>query len=35
MLSEMFYKLWNNGLIQIGVWETVYMTALSAAMSVR
>ena len=33
MLSEMFYKLWNNGLIQIGVWETVYMTALSAAIS--
>ena len=31
MLSEMFYKLWNNGLIQLGVWETVYMTLLSSA----
>ena len=30
MLSEMFYKLWQNGLIQRGVWETVYMTFLSS-----
>lgn len=29
MLSEMFYKLWDNGLIQLGVWETVYMTLIS------
>ena len=33
MLSEMFYKLWNNGLIQLGIWETVYMTLLSSALS--
>lgn len=33
MLSEMFYKLWENGLIQIGIWETVYMTFLSAAVA--
>lgn len=33
MLSEMFYKLWDNGLIQIGIWETFYMTALSAAIA--
>lgn len=33
MLSEMFYKLWNNGLIQMGVWETVYMTLISTAFS--
>ena len=26
MLSNMFYKLWANGLIQMGIWETVYMT---------
>lgn len=25
-MSEMFWKLWENGLIQLGVWETIYMT---------
>ena len=29
MFSEMFYKLWDNGLIQLGVWETIYMTLIS------
>lgn len=33
MLSEMFYKLWNNGLIQIGIWETIYMTLISSAVA--
>lgn len=33
MFSEMFYKLWNNGLIQLGIWETVYMTLISSAFS--
>ncbi len=33
MLSEMFYKLWANHLIQIGIWETVYMTFLSTAIA--
>ena len=33
MLSEMFYKLWDAGLIQKGVWETVYMTLISTAIS--
>ena len=33
MLSEMFYKLWDNGLIQLGVWETVYMTLISSAFA--
>ena len=33
MLSEMFIKLWNNGLIQIGIWETVYMTLISSAIA--
>lgn len=28
-LSEMFYKLWENGVLQRGVWETIYMTVLS------
>ncbi len=33
MISEMLVKLWNNGLIQLGIWETVYMTALSTAFA--
>ena len=33
MLSEMFFKLWNNGLIQLGVWETIYMTFISSAFA--
>ncbi len=28
--SEMFVKLWENGDIQRGIWETVYLTLLSA-----
>ena len=32
-MSEMFLKLWNNGLIQLGIWETIYMTFLSAFFS--
>ena len=33
MLSEMFLKLWNNGILQRGIWETVYMTVLSTAIA--
>ena len=33
MLSDMFVKLWNNGILQRGIWETVYMTLLSTAIS--
>ena len=33
MFSEMFYKLWDNGLLQIGIWETVYMTFISSAFA--
>ena len=33
MLSEMFYKLWDNGLIQLGIWETIYMTLISSAIA--
>lgn len=33
MLSEMFYKLWEDGIIQYGIWETVYMTLISALFS--
>ena len=33
MLSETFYKLWNAGILQRGIWETVYMTVLSTAIA--
>lgn len=33
MLSSMFYKLWANGLIQLGIWETVYMTFIASFFS--
>ena len=32
-MSDMFIKLWQNGLIQLGIWQTVYMTLLSAFFS--
>ena len=32
-MSEMLIKLWDNGLIQMGIWETVYMTLLSAVFA--
>ena len=33
MFSEMFQKLWANGIIQTGIWETIYMTVLSTLFS--
>ena len=33
MLSDMFLSLWNNGILQRGIWETIYMTFLSTAIS--
>lgn len=33
MFSEMFYKLWDAGLLQLGVWETIYMTLISTAFA--
>ncbi len=32
-MSEMFFKLWDAGLIQIGIWETIYMTLISSAVA--
>ena len=29
----MFYKLWDAGLLQLGVWETIYMTLISTAFA--
>ena len=33
MLSETFYKLWDAGILQRGVWETIYMTVLSTGIA--
>lgn len=33
VFSDMFFKLWDKGLIQAGIWETVYMTLISAAVA--
>ena len=33
MFSEMFGKLWENGVIQLGIWETLYMTLVSTAFA--
>ena len=33
MFSDMFQKLWANGVIQLGIWQTVYMTVLSTAVA--
>ena len=32
-MSEMLVKLWDNGLLQMGVWETIYMTLLSTGFA--
>lgn len=31
--SEMFYKLLDKGLLQLGIWETIYMTLLSSLIA--
>ena len=28
-MSDMFFKLWDNGMLLTGIWETVYMTLIS------
>jgi len=32
-MSEILQKLWDNGILQLGIWETVYMTFISAFFS--
>ena len=32
-MSEMLKKLWDNGILQLGIWETVYMTLISTAFA--
>ncbi len=33
MFSEMLQKLWANGVLQLGIWETIYMTLLATLFS--
>lgn len=33
MKTEWLIKLWDNGVLQLGVWETIYMTLLAAFFS--
>ena len=32
-MSEILRKLWDSGVLQLGIWETVYMTLISAFFS--
>ena len=32
-MSELFYKLVSNGILQMGIWETIYMTLLSTLVA--
>ena len=33
MFSEMLQRLWENGILQRGIWETIYMTFISTAFA--
>jgi D-methionine transport system permease protein len=33
MISEWLQKLWTTGILQLGIWETVYMTLISTALA--
>lgn len=33
MFSDLMIKLWNDGILQLGVWETIYMTLISTAVA--
>ena len=33
MFSAYLIKLWNNGIIQMGIWETIYMTGIASFFS--
>ena len=32
-MSDMFFKLWDNGMLLTGIWETVYMTLISTVFA--
>ena len=33
MFSDIFYKIWDAGLIQIGIWETIYLTLIPTVIA--
>lgn len=33
MFSAIFYKIWDAGLIQLGVWETIYLTLIPTVIA--
>lgn len=33
MFSDLMIKLWNDGILQLGIWETIYMTLISTAIA--
>lgn len=33
MFSDMLHTLWENGVIQMGIWETIYMTGIASVFS--
>ncbi len=33
MISEMLQRLWEYGILQLGIWETIYMTFISTAFA--
>lgn len=33
MISDLLIKLWDKGIIQMGIWETIYMTLISTAIA--
>lgn len=33
MFSDIFYKIWDAGLIQLGVWETIYLTLIPTVIA--
>ena len=32
-MSDLLIKLWQNGILQLGIWETIYMTLISTFSS--
>ncbi len=33
MFSDIFYKIWDAGLLQIGIWETIYLTLIPTVIA--
>jgi len=33
MFSDIFYKIWDAGLLQLGIWETIYLTLIPTVIA--